>query len=75
MWDLEEEVEEEDEEEEDEVEGKADGVLLPEEDWEVEVSTGEEAAREGVMERESVEENRKSTQGGDVHSRQEGVND
>lgn len=68
-------MEEEDEEEEDEVEGKADGVLLPEEDREVEVSTGEEAVREGVMEKESVEENRKTTQGDDVHNRQEGVND
>lgn len=56
-------MEEEDEEEEDEVEGKADGVLLPE-DREAEVSTGEEAVREGVMEKESVEENRKSTGGG-----------
>lgn len=72
MWDLEEEVEGEDEEEEDEVEGKADEVLLPEEDREVEVSTGEEAVREGVMEKESVEENRKSTHGGDVHNRHGG---
>lgn len=67
LWDLEEEVEEEEEEE-----GKAEGVLLPEEDREVEVSTGEEAVREGVMEKESIEENRKSKQGDDVQNSQEG---
>ncbi len=50
MWGLiEAEVEEEEEEEE---EGRAEGVLLPEEDREDEVSTGEEAVREGVMKRE-----------------------
>lgn len=41
------------EEEEDEEEGKAERVLLPLEDREVEVSVGE-----GVMERDSVEESR-----------------
>lgn len=41
------------EEEEEEVEeGRAEGVLLPEEECrEGEVSTGEEAVREGVMEK------------------------
>lgn len=39
------------EEEEEEDEGKAEGLLLPEEDREDEVSTGEEAAREGVTEK------------------------
>lgn len=62
----------EEEEEEEEEEGKAEGVLLPEEDREVEVSTGEEAVREGVMEKESIEENRESKQGDDVQNRQEG---
>lgn len=40
------------EEEEEEEEGKAEGVLLPEEDRGDEVSTGEEAVKEGVMEKE-----------------------
>ncbi|TNN81755.1 hypothetical protein EYF80_007884 [Liparis tanakae] len=49
MWGLVEvEVEEEEEEEE---EGRAEGVLLPEEDREDEVSTGEETVREAVMEK------------------------
>lgn len=51
MWGFAEEEEEEEEEEE----GRAEGVILPEEDREGEVSAGEEAVREGVMEKESVE--------------------
>lgn len=53
MWGL---VEEEEEEEE---EGRTEGVILPEEDRKGEVSAGEEAVREGVMEKESVEGKRK----------------
>lgn len=41
------------EEEEEEEEGRAEGVLLPEVDREDEVSTGEQAVREGVMQKES----------------------
>lgn len=42
------------EEEEEEEEGRVEGVLLPEEDREDEVSTGEEAVREGATEKERV---------------------
>lgn len=47
-------------EEEEEEEGRAEGVP---EDREDEVSTGEEAVREGVMGKESIEENGKSKEG------------
>lgn len=53
MWDL---VEEKEKEEEEGEEGRAEGLLLPEEEREDEVSTGEEAVREAVMEREYIEE-------------------
>lgn len=52
---MKEEVDEEEEEEE----GRAEWVLHPEED---EVSTGEEAVREGVMEKKKRIEKRKSSQ-------------
>lgn len=48
-------------------------MLLPEEDRGDEESTGEEAVKEGVMDKESIEENGISKRGDDMQKRQKGV--